>query len=123
MSLEELCARTSREAPSGPMRETSIAPMLLAVCCSCRLIRDVTGPRPDDVRWVIRALSERGYLDDARFAEQFVRDRASMRGSHRGPRSETHRHRWTVSPYSFRPGPDHLLGGLPRAFAGGVPRV
>jgi hypothetical protein len=52
MSLEELCARTSREAPSGPMRETSIAPTLLTVCCSCRLIRDVTGPRPDDVRWV-----------------------------------------------------------------------
>lgn len=35
---------------------------------------------PDDISWVIHALSERGYLDDARFANQFVRDHAASRG-------------------------------------------
>ena len=37
-------------------------------------------PQPDDVQWVLNALTEKGYLDDARFAEQFVRDRAAARG-------------------------------------------
>ena len=40
MSFEELSAQTTREAPSAPMRETSIAPTLLPVCCICGLIRD-----------------------------------------------------------------------------------
>lgn len=38
----------------------------------------------DDVRWVVRRLTEQGYLDDARFAEQFVRDRAATRGWGKG---------------------------------------
>lgn len=37
-------------------------------------------PRPEDVHWVVHTLTERGYLDDARFADQFVRDRATSRG-------------------------------------------
>jgi regulatory protein len=37
-------------------------------------------PAADDVKWVITTLTERGYLDDARFASQFVRDRAANRG-------------------------------------------
>jgi regulatory protein len=37
-------------------------------------------PRPEDVHWVVQTLTERGYLDDARFADQFVRDRAAARG-------------------------------------------
>ncbi|MGQ0537656.1 MAG: regulatory protein RecX [Gemmatimonadaceae bacterium] len=37
-------------------------------------------PLPEDVQWAIRTLTERGYVDDARFAEQFVHDRAATRG-------------------------------------------
>ncbi len=44
------------------------------------LQRSKDRPFPEDVQWVIRALTERGYLDDARFADQFVRDRTSSRG-------------------------------------------
>jgi regulatory protein len=44
------------------------------------LTRAKDRPSADDVTWVITTLTERGYLDDARFADQFVRDRASSRG-------------------------------------------
>ena len=52
MSLVELVAQTTREAPSAPMREAVVAPMLLPFCCVCRLIRDETGLSPDLDRWV-----------------------------------------------------------------------
>ncbi len=41
-------------------------------------------PLADDVKWAIRRLTEQGYLDDARFADQFVRDRAVARGWGKG---------------------------------------
>jgi len=44
------------------------------------LLRSKDRPLADDVKWTISTLTERGYLDDARFADQFVRDRASSRG-------------------------------------------
>jgi regulatory protein len=44
------------------------------------LLRAKERPRADDVLWVITTLTERGYLDDARFADEFVRDRATSRG-------------------------------------------
>jgi regulatory protein len=44
------------------------------------LLRAKDRPAADDVKWVITTLTERGYLDDARFADQFVRDRAASRG-------------------------------------------
>ncbi len=44
------------------------------------LLRSKDRPLAADVTWVIDTLTERGYLDDARFADQFVRDRASTRG-------------------------------------------
>jgi regulatory protein len=44
------------------------------------LWRSTDRPLPDDISWVIHVLSERGYLDDARFANQFVRDHAASRG-------------------------------------------
>ncbi|MEW5919222.1 MAG: regulatory protein RecX, partial [Gemmatimonadota bacterium] len=44
------------------------------------LVRAKDRPAVEDVQWVITTLTERGYLDDARFADQFVRDRASGRG-------------------------------------------
>lgn len=47
---------------------------------SRKLNRSTDRPLPDDVRWVIQVLAERGYLDDARFANQFVRDQAAARG-------------------------------------------
>ena len=44
-----LVAKTSREAPSTPRRET----LLLPVCCVCGLIRDEIGTSFfDDQRWV-----------------------------------------------------------------------
>jgi hypothetical protein len=52
MSLENLVAQTTREAPSAPMREAVVAPKLLPVCCVCRLIRDETGLSPALDRWV-----------------------------------------------------------------------
>lgn len=47
---------------------------------SRKLNRSTDRPLPDDVRWVIQVLAERGYLDDARLANQFVRDQAASRG-------------------------------------------
>ena len=44
------------------------------------LMRSKDRPLADDVQWAISTLTERGYLDDARYADQFVRDRASSRG-------------------------------------------
>lgn len=44
------------------------------------LFRAKDRPRADDVQWAINRLTEQGYLDDARFAEQFVSDRAATRG-------------------------------------------
>lgn len=44
------------------------------------LQRSTERPLRDDVSWVIGILSDRGYLDDARFADQFVRDYAASRG-------------------------------------------
>jgi hypothetical protein len=52
MALENVFAQTTREALSAPMRETFVAPMVLPVCCVCRLIRDETGFSPDRERWV-----------------------------------------------------------------------
>ena len=52
MSLEVLCAPTTREAPSAPMRERFIAPRVLTACCVCGLIRDGTESSPDRERWV-----------------------------------------------------------------------
>jgi hypothetical protein len=52
MSLVALVAETTRMAPFAPMRETCIAPKMLAVCCVCRLIRDETGFSPGCERWV-----------------------------------------------------------------------
>ena len=52
MSLEVLCAPTTREAPSALMRERFIAPRVLAACCVCGLIRDGTESSPDRERWV-----------------------------------------------------------------------
>jgi hypothetical protein len=52
MSIEGLFAPTTCEAPSAPMRETFIAPTVLAACCVCRLIRDEAGSTPDRERWV-----------------------------------------------------------------------
>ena len=52
MSLGEPFARTTRKAPSAPMRETFIAPTLLPVCCVCGLIRDDTRFFPGLDRWV-----------------------------------------------------------------------
>ena len=42
MALGNLFAQTTREAPSAPMREAFIAPMVLPVCCVCGLVRDDT---------------------------------------------------------------------------------
>lgn len=47
---------------------------------SRKLNRSTDRPLPGDVRWVIQVLAERGYLDDARFANQFVCDQAASRG-------------------------------------------
>ena len=52
MSLETLCAPTTRKAPSAPMRETFVAPTMLPVCCVCRLIRVETGSSLHSERWV-----------------------------------------------------------------------
>ena len=52
MSLGELFGRTTREAPSAPMRETFIAPTLLPVCCVCGLVRDDTRFTPGRELWV-----------------------------------------------------------------------
>lgn len=52
MSLDELFGRTTREAPSAPMRETFIAPTLLPVCCVCGLVRDDTRFSPGRELWV-----------------------------------------------------------------------
>jgi len=52
MSLENLFTQTPREAPSAPMRETFITPMLLPVCCICGLIRIETGSTPGLDRWI-----------------------------------------------------------------------
>jgi hypothetical protein len=52
MALGNLSAQTTRKAPSAPMSETFIAPMVLPVCCVCRLIRDKTESSPDRERWV-----------------------------------------------------------------------
>jgi hypothetical protein len=52
MTLGTLLAQTTRKAPSAPMRETFVAPMLLPVCCVCELIRDETGSSPNRERWV-----------------------------------------------------------------------
>jgi hypothetical protein len=52
MTLGELFGRTTRKAPSAPMRETFIALTLLPVCCVCGLIRDGTGFSPGLDRWV-----------------------------------------------------------------------
>ena len=48
------------------------------------LLRAKDRPAADDVKWAIRRLTEQGYLDDARFADQFVRDRAVARGWGKG---------------------------------------
>ncbi len=48
------------------------------------LLRAKDRPLADDVKWAIRRLTEQGYLDDARFADQFVRDRAATRGWGKG---------------------------------------
>ncbi len=48
------------------------------------LLRAKDRPLADDVKWAIRVLTEQGYLDDARFADQFVRDRAATRGWGKG---------------------------------------
>ncbi len=48
------------------------------------LLRGKDRPLADDVKWAIRGLTEQGYLDDARFADQFVRDRAATRGWGKG---------------------------------------
>ena len=52
MSIEGLFAPTTCETPSAPMRETFIAPTMLAACCVCRLIRDEAGSTSDRERWV-----------------------------------------------------------------------
>ncbi|MBK5281407.1 MAG: hypothetical protein JJE16_04900 [Nitrospiraceae bacterium] len=52
MTLETLIAQATREAPSAPMREPFVAPMLLPVCCACGLIRDDTRFSPSHDRWV-----------------------------------------------------------------------
>jgi hypothetical protein len=52
MSLDNLFAQTTREAPSAPMRETFVAPALLPVCCLCGLIRDETESPSGLMRWV-----------------------------------------------------------------------
>jgi hypothetical protein len=54
MSLENLFAQTTREAPFAPMRETFIAPTLLPICCICGLIRDETESPLGLVRWVTK---------------------------------------------------------------------
>ena len=59
MSLAELVAQTTRDAPSAPMRETCTAPTLLPVCCVCGLIRDETGSTPGSDRW----MTERMYRE------------------------------------------------------------
>jgi hypothetical protein len=52
MALENVFAQTTREAKAALMREAFIAPMVLPVCCVCRLIRDETGSTPGLDRWV-----------------------------------------------------------------------
>lgn len=52
MFLGEPFVRTTRKAPSAPMRETFIAPTLLPVCCVCGLVRDDTRFPPGLDRWV-----------------------------------------------------------------------
>ena len=47
-----LVPQTTREATSAPMRETFIAPALVAACCVCGLIRDETGSFPDREHWI-----------------------------------------------------------------------
>ena len=59
MSLENLFTQTTREAPSAPLRETFIAPMLLPVCCLCGLIRDDTRFPPGLDCW----LTQRTYRE------------------------------------------------------------
>ena len=56
MSLEILFAQTTREAPYPPMRETFVAPTLLPVCCSCRLIRDDAGFLPGLDCWLTQRM-------------------------------------------------------------------
>ena len=52
MALVEQFAPTTREALAAPIRATSLAPMLIPVCCVCKLIRDETGSSSDRTRWV-----------------------------------------------------------------------
>ncbi|HJU72610.1 MAG TPA: regulatory protein RecX [Gemmatimonadaceae bacterium] len=44
------------------------------------LMRGKDRPLAEDVKWVQQVLAKQGYIDDARFADQFVRDRATIRG-------------------------------------------
>ena len=59
MSLETLCAPTTRKAPSAPMRETFVAPKMLPVCCVCSLIRDESRSFHHRERWSRRGRIER----------------------------------------------------------------
>jgi SOS response regulatory protein OraA/RecX len=61
------------------------------------LLRAKDRPAADDVKWAIRRLTEQGYLDDARFADQFVRDRAVARGWGKGRLRQELRRRGVAS--------------------------
>jgi hypothetical protein len=52
MFLEKLFTKTTREAPSAPVREPFIAPTVLPACCACGLVQDKAGATPDLERWV-----------------------------------------------------------------------
>lgn len=66
------------------------------------LLRARDRPSADDVDWAVRRLTEQGYLDDARFADQFVRDRAATRGWGKGRLRQELRRRG-VSPSHVEP--------------------
>src|SRR5512140_1422475 len=59
MFLEKLFTKTTREAPSAPVRETFIAPTPLPACCTCGLVQDKAGATPDLERWI----SQRTYRE------------------------------------------------------------
>ena len=59
MFLEKLFTKTTRKAPSAPVREPFIAPTLLPACCACGLVQDKAGATHDLDRWI----SQRTYRE------------------------------------------------------------
>ena len=61
MNLEKLFRKTTREAPSAPVREPCITPTLLPACCVCGLVQDKAGATSDRERWISQRTYRRAY--------------------------------------------------------------